>query len=325
VDFQHLIWSLTLEGNLAVCPAHRTAKRVLDMGTGTGVWAIAFGCSGQVIGVDFSPIQPSWAPHNCTFEIDDLEKPWAWHEPFNFIFCRTMEGSFADPQLIIQEIYDNLTPGGWFEAGGFVLPMGCDDGSVPEESALRRWHDLMAQAGEQCGRSIESPSKYTKAIEDAGFVDIVTHKFVWPLNTWPKDKRFKEIGRWMVLNLDMGIEALTLGLLTRVMGWTEEEVLRLCDDVRKDLSKTWYHAYWNVHVVYARKPLQTECDPESQREAGPCPRSEPPGPAKSPEPLKLPQPPKSSGSPTHESPKSSGSSDSPPRKRKRGCEALSDP
>ncbi|KAK0377467.1 major facilitator superfamily transporter [Colletotrichum limetticola] len=240
------------------------------MGTGTGVCAIAFGewlsCTvslslapantsrftanefkdAEVIGVDLSPIQPSWAPPNCKFEIDDLEKPWAWHEPFDFIFCRTMEGSFADPKLIIQEIYDNLTPGGWFEAGGFVLPMGCDDGSVPEESALRRWHDLMAQAGEQCGRSIESPSKYTKAIEDAGFVDIVTEKFIWPLNTWPKDKRFKEIGRWMALNLDMGIEALTLGLLTRVMGWTREEVLKLCDDVRKDLAKTWYHAYWNV-------------------------------------------------------------------------------
>lgn len=54
-DFQHLIWTLTLEGKLAVCPAHQTAKRVLDMGTGTGVWAIAFGewsscslCSGEV-------------------------------------------------------------------------------------------------------------------------------------------------------------------------------------------------------------------------------------------------------------------------------------
>lgn len=55
-DFQHLIWTLTLEGKLAVCPALQTAKRVLDMGTGTGVWAIAFGewspyslCSGVAL------------------------------------------------------------------------------------------------------------------------------------------------------------------------------------------------------------------------------------------------------------------------------------
>lgn len=42
-DFQNEIWNITLDGELAVCPAHKTAKRVLDMGTGTGVWAIDYG------------------------------------------------------------------------------------------------------------------------------------------------------------------------------------------------------------------------------------------------------------------------------------------
>lgn len=34
---------MSLDGDLALAPGHKTAKRVLDMGTGTGIWAMDFG------------------------------------------------------------------------------------------------------------------------------------------------------------------------------------------------------------------------------------------------------------------------------------------
>lgn len=44
VEGQHYMWLLTLEGALALCPhAEEGAKRVLDLGTGTGCWAIEYG------------------------------------------------------------------------------------------------------------------------------------------------------------------------------------------------------------------------------------------------------------------------------------------
>ena len=51
-------------------------KIILDIGTGTGEWAIGMGeefpnC--EVVGVDISAIQPSAVPHNVFFEIDDCE------------------------------------------------------------------------------------------------------------------------------------------------------------------------------------------------------------------------------------------------------------
>lgn len=44
VEAQHYMWLLTLEGALCLCPyAENGAKRVLDLGTGTGCWAIEYG------------------------------------------------------------------------------------------------------------------------------------------------------------------------------------------------------------------------------------------------------------------------------------------
>jgi cyclopropane fatty-acyl-phospholipid synthase-like methyltransferase len=53
--------------------------RILDVGTGTGIWAIDAADkypSADVVGTDLSPIQPSWVPPNCRFEVDDAERRW---------------------------------------------------------------------------------------------------------------------------------------------------------------------------------------------------------------------------------------------------------
>ena len=38
----HNVWLLTLRGALALSPNVDTARRVLDLGTGSGVWAIDY-------------------------------------------------------------------------------------------------------------------------------------------------------------------------------------------------------------------------------------------------------------------------------------------
>ncbi|KAI8650099.1 hypothetical protein NCS56_01461800 [Fusarium sp. Ph1] len=105
LDLQDNLYLITLDGKRALNPGAETAKRVLDMGTGTGLWALEFGSTQKVIGVDLSPIQPAFLPPNCTFEIDDLGKEWTWKTPFDFIFCRMMTGSFADPEAMAKKAF----------------------------------------------------------------------------------------------------------------------------------------------------------------------------------------------------------------------------
>lgn len=44
------------------------------------------------------------------------------------------------------------------------------------------------------GRKPDVATFYKQYLEEAGFVDVVQEKFIWPTNRWPKDKKLKEIG-----------------------------------------------------------------------------------------------------------------------------------
>ena len=60
-DLQHHVLTLTIEGNHCLCPKNNGAKRVLDLGTGTGIWAMEYADAhpeAEVVGVDLSPVQP---------------------------------------------------------------------------------------------------------------------------------------------------------------------------------------------------------------------------------------------------------------------------
>jgi len=42
LDFQHHIFAMTFDGKLQIAPLPEKLNRVLDIGTGTGIWAIDF-------------------------------------------------------------------------------------------------------------------------------------------------------------------------------------------------------------------------------------------------------------------------------------------
>ncbi|WQF77948.1 Putative S-adenosyl-L-methionine-dependent methyltransferase superfamily [Colletotrichum destructivum] len=102
LDLQHHICLLTLGGSLDLAPPCQSSDevgRVLDIGTGTGVWAMQFGDDhpeAKVIGVDLSAVQPGLTVPNVKFEIDDIQEEWTIGGPFGYIHSRFMTSSIAN-------------------------------------------------------------------------------------------------------------------------------------------------------------------------------------------------------------------------------------
>ncbi|KAG5757040.1 hypothetical protein H9Q70_000314 [Fusarium xylarioides] len=99
LDLTHVGLFFTLDEKLFLAPVEEP-KRVLDISTGTGIWAIDFGDEypeAEVTGTDLSPIQPVVVPPNVKFVIEDCLLDWTWPEDhFDFIHIRAMYGSVPD-------------------------------------------------------------------------------------------------------------------------------------------------------------------------------------------------------------------------------------
>ena len=111
LDLQHHLFTLTFDGALFICPMAKEKKihRVLDVGTGTGIWAINFAdehSEAEVLGIDLSPIQPEFIPPNVIFEVDDAECPWTFSHKFDYIHSRGMEGTFTDWPRFFQQSFE---------------------------------------------------------------------------------------------------------------------------------------------------------------------------------------------------------------------------
>lgn len=123
------------------------------------------------------------------------------------------------------------------------FPVTSDDGSLPPDSPLARWSSLMIEAGGKVGFDPSRTNGFATQMAAAGFINIQETVYKWPLNSWPKGKKDKLLGRWANADLSEGLQGFSMAFLTRVLGWTQQEVEGFLIDVRKDLCDKSKHSY----------------------------------------------------------------------------------
>jgi SAM-dependent methyltransferase len=171
---------MTLKGQHHLAPIEKSIHRVLDIATGTGIWAIEFASehpAAEVIGTDLSPIQPEYVPANCSFQIDDAEDPWTFSQPFDYIHGRLLATCFKNFPGVVKQAFDGLRPGGYLELQD-VVPTVCYDNSW-EGSEYQRWISLLVEGGKALGMDWDKAAKYKRYLEEAGFVDVEQVEFAW--------------------------------------------------------------------------------------------------------------------------------------------------
>lgn len=263
-DILHHVRNLVLGGALFRAPlpsSPSSSQRVLDVGTGTGIWAIDFADqfpNASVIGTDLSPIQPTWVPPNLQFQVEDAESTWSYNQKssFDYIHVRDLGGSITDWAKLLRQAYQHLADGGWIELQEFEVTLKSDDDTMRLAPHLSEYIALLHEAADKFSKPMNVAESHKQRLIDMGFEEVKEEIYKVPSSSWPKDSQLKEIGRYNLASLLLAVEAYSLALFTRVLGWTFERAQVFFVGVRSDLKNPKVHSYCNFHIVYGRKPLK---------------------------------------------------------------------
>ncbi|OJD32350.1 methyltransferase domain-containing protein [Diplodia corticola] len=232
-------------------------KRVLDVGTGTGIWAIEVADDhpdAEVLGNDLSPVQPHWVPPNVKFEVDDVEAPWTHATPFDLIYARQLDGSISDWPALIGNMFKCTRPDGWTELHLFDTHYRSDDGSLKADAHINHFLATLEEGCKKLGKELYPGPLAEGWLKDAGFVNVHTRVYKIPLGPWPKDPKMKEVGLVNLMQYLDGLEAFSFRMFTNVLGWKLEEVKVINAEVREELKNKSIHPYYTFHVAYGQKP-----------------------------------------------------------------------
>ncbi|KAF6810385.1 methyltransferase domain-containing protein [Colletotrichum sojae] len=244
LDLQHEIALRILDDKLGLAPVENP-QRVLDIGTGTGIWAIEYADrnpGSDVLGSDLSPIQPQYVPSNCRFEIDDAEDEWLYTERFDYVHGRHLTTSIFDFPRLLGQVHEHLRPGGWVEFQETVIDFRAVDGTL-EGTALRRWNDSLLEGMRRAGRDGRAALGLAGRMRAAGFRGVEERRFAVPATPWARGRRQKVLGAMQMTNNLEGVQGITMKIFTQVLGWSREEAELLLVDVRKDMADRNIHAY----------------------------------------------------------------------------------
>jgi ubiquinone/menaquinone biosynthesis C-methylase UbiE len=196
MDLEHEVWRIMI-GHNTLTPL-KDPQRILDLGTGTGIWAVEVADefpSAHVRGNDLSPVQPLLVPQNCEFIVDDFEQEWADSpDSYDLVHARLLMASVNDYPKLLSQVFRAVKPGGYFEMHDIDCGYYCDDGTLPSDSAAVVWAETFREVCAKIGRPVLLTENYKRLMEEAGFVNIQERHIKRPINSWPKDPRMKKLG-----------------------------------------------------------------------------------------------------------------------------------
>lgn len=110
------------------------------------------------------------------------------------------------------------------------------NGSFEKGGVITQWGDNMIKSVTKYGIEAEPGPKLKNWVKEAGFVNVTEKVFPFPVGTWPKDKRLKEIGAFNLISVLDNLEGMTTRAFVASLGWTPEEVKVLCAKMRTVLN-----------------------------------------------------------------------------------------
>lgn len=261
LDFQHLLLTRTF-GGLHRAPLDPTKiKRILDIGCGTGNWAIDFAKQfpkTEVVGFDLQE-KGNWAtaPANCTFKVADLEHEDTWSSlgQFDFIHGRFIVIGVRDWPDLLRKSLAHLSPGGSLEIQELCMPCKSDDKQDEAKSKFIDWSNRMIAASGQLKLNLQITNELPNLIKEAGFEDANAEEFRMFTSPWAEDDESRALGRMGQQNLTQGMHGFGETLFTKILGWSAEEHDKFVESIVRELQEDGLRTWLPVKVCFARKKI----------------------------------------------------------------------
>ncbi|THH13193.1 hypothetical protein EW146_g6999 [Bondarzewia mesenterica] len=223
LDEQHNGITRYLEGKLSLAPLDKPRK-ILEMGAGTGAWAIQAALQypdAEVLAVDMSPLPSRYFPSNVKFEQLDLLNEFPWEkESFDVIHLRLVLYHIPHPADLIRRAIPLLKPHGWLLIEDTCL-MFFPHASGPAQrkrneitSAYMESRDIDPRIGSHLEHILQS---------SGGFSDIFVHKVEFTLTPLPDGKSVHLLGSCTNIDrnlIDPAIRPLAETMRNSVVGAT---------------------------------------------------------------------------------------------------------
>ena len=263
LEYQHNLFRATFGGKRYFSPL-KGPRAILDLGCGTAIWSMEMSdefSQANVYGMDLGHNRPpQQQPLNHRYVVADFEQDWPFQEPFDYIHGRMIIVAMRNHRKVIQQAYQHLCPGGWFELKDLELgPDGIVEDNPPSPAfrtldGIVAWNAFMTEGCTKLGVDMMAAKKWPAWLEAAGFINISHKMFKWPLGPWSDDEHLKILGESALENFLRGLEGFSTIVFTKGLGWSNEKLKTFLEKTRKEMRETNRHYYLKIHVFYAQKP-----------------------------------------------------------------------
>jgi hypothetical protein len=206
-----------------------------------------------VIGVDLSPIQPTWIPPNLKFFVDDIEDTWIHGNDFDLIHLRFVICLIKDVGGLLSTCFENAAPGGWIEVQEFGGRVECEDGTIPQAYAPNLVLDMCEEALRLGGMEFRIGNQLEGPLRAAGFVNVRCKTIRVPVGVWARHKTLRVAGYFMSIALSDLFTAMAARSLLN-LGLSRETLEQRVQQAKEELDDKKKHGYFNYYFWTAQKP-----------------------------------------------------------------------
>ena len=184
LDYQHHVMHLAI-GSHFVAPLPQGLTRILDVGTGTGIWAIEMARlypQAQVVGVDVgSSSFKSDVPTNCVLQFGNVLETLPFPDrTFDYTHQRFLVSAIPARRWpdVIHELVRVTRPGGWIE---LLEINNVFQNNGPETTRLAEWITRVSQT---LGFDANAVPGIKDRLQAEGLLRVETQDIVVPLGEW---------------------------------------------------------------------------------------------------------------------------------------------